>query len=273
MAQPSACTVTIRGRRAAAIQPSDLEVPRTPCRRRRAVEHASSAAIDRLGFTVKKNRHTPTSKRPPDVSAAIRPCATWQPQRDMRPYSRPRRMRPYVRPAAPLRLEPLRTRLRDDTPCRLTRRRTRVARQRSRLDGLGAPAVFEGSIDCADSSSLRSSRVPSPDAATRATSWSSITSRVAQTARGPPPADRSNSTRTIALSAALYVAELQAPHPHRWRLRANCPAFLTARAPEEGHCRSTSAPSLLVASRCGLLHGPPNVAITTIRSTATLSRS
>jgi hypothetical protein len=103
-------------------------------------------AIERLGFTVKKNVHADEQRRP-DVVAARRQWQTWQPLRDMDQYVfldecgvTTDLLRRYGR-------SPSGVRLRDHTPCSHWETHTVVAALRP--DGLGAPAVFNGPIDTA----------------------------------------------------------------------------------------------------------------------------
>jgi hypothetical protein len=100
--------------------------------------------IDRLGFTVKKTPHAENNGRP-DVAAARRQRQTWQPLWDTRQYVfldecgvATDLLRRYGR-------SPMGTRLRDHTPCSHWDTHTVVTALR--LDGLTAPAVFNGPID------------------------------------------------------------------------------------------------------------------------------
>ena len=101
-------------------------------------------AIDRLGLTVKKNRTRRRTARP-DVAAARRRWREWLPLRDARQYIfldecgvTTDLLRRYGR-------SPRGERLRDHTPCGHWQTHTVVAGLR--LDGLTAPAVFNGPID------------------------------------------------------------------------------------------------------------------------------
>lgn len=97
-----------------------------------------------MKFTVKKTVHADEQRRP-DVAAARRQWQQWQPLRDVRQYVfldecgvTTDLLRRYGRSLRA-------TRLHDHTPCRHWQTHTVIAALR--LDGLTAPAVFDGPID------------------------------------------------------------------------------------------------------------------------------
>ena len=155
-------------------------------------------AIDRLGFTRQKKRYTPTNNAGLMSPRRGASGATWQPLRDMAPVRLPRRMRRDDGSAAALRPQSRAARACTITrPCGHWETHTVVAALR--LDGLGAPAVFDGPIDTPTLPRLRRAG-PRPDAAPGRC-------RRARQPRGPqtaggPHRDRSR-RRAAPLSAAL----------------------------------------------------------------------
>src|SRR5450631_199447 len=115
----------------------------TRCRPRRRLARCGgrSTAWDSPS---KKTVHADEQRRP-DVAAARRQWQTWQPLRDVRQYIfldecgvTTDLLRRYGR-------SPIGTRLHDHTPCSHWQTHTVIAALR--LEGLGAPAVFDGPID------------------------------------------------------------------------------------------------------------------------------
>ena len=127
----------------------DAQPDRTLAELREALQSAASLssvwrALDRLQLTVKKTVHADEQRRA-DVAAARRDWRLWQPLRDVRQYVfldecgvTTDLLRRYGR-------SPRGVRLHDHTPCGHWQTHTVVAALR--LEGLGAPAVFDGPID------------------------------------------------------------------------------------------------------------------------------
>ena len=129
----------------------DAQPDRTLAELREALHSSASLssvwrALDRLQLTLKKTVHADEQRRP-DVVAERRRWREWQPLRDVRQYVfldecgvTTDLLRRYGR-------SPRGTRLRDHTPCSHWQTHTVIAALR--LEGLGAPAVFDGPIDSA----------------------------------------------------------------------------------------------------------------------------
>src|SRR6516225_410296 len=115
----------------------------TRCRRRRRSARSGGGSISSV-LLLKKTVHA-TEQRRPDVAAARRHWRTWQPLRDMRQYVfldecgvTTDLLRRYARSLSG-------TRVRDHAPFGHWETHTVVAGLR--VDGLTAPAVFNGPID------------------------------------------------------------------------------------------------------------------------------
>src|SRR5258708_35365879 len=115
----------------------------TRCRRRRRSPRCGERS-SAWGLPSKKTVHADEQRRP-DVAAARRQWQAWQPLRDVRQYVfldecgvTTDLLRRYGR-------SPRGVRLHDHTPCGHWETHTVIAALR--LEGLGAPAVFDGPID------------------------------------------------------------------------------------------------------------------------------
>ena len=121
-----------------------IELGRVATPAERAALSTLWRTIDRLGLTVKKTVHADEQRRP-DIAAARRHWRHWQPLRDVRRYVfldecgvTTDLLRRYGR-------SPRGTRLHDHTSCGALADPQVVAALR--LEGLTAPAVFDGPID------------------------------------------------------------------------------------------------------------------------------